>query len=165
MPYFTQHHYGGQYHTSSHNDYVHSQEEMFDDVVKRSRTVLFHAKTIFPFDFFPNDLIIDITKVTLVNRSFFMSGNVQSIHIRDIMDVNVETGPFFSSLTILDLGYLQRNKMHINYLKKCDANLARQIIEGLIAATKAGVDMTKIPRRDLISRLPELLESQRTPQP
>lgn len=163
LPFITKRHYGGD--VRKPNSEIEEHEEMFEDVLKRSRTVLFHAKTIFPFDLFPNDLIIDITKVTVVNRSFFLSGETQSIHIRDIMDVRVETGPFFSSLTMLDLGYIQRNKLHVNYLKKKDAVRARQIIEVLIAATKAGVDLTKIPRRDLISRLPELLQSQRIPLP
>lgn len=140
-------------------------EEKFDDVVKRSETVLFKAKSIFPFDFFPSDLIIDITKVTIVTRNFFLSGQTQSIYIKDILDIIVQTGPFFSSLTIIDMGYLPRNKIEVRYLKKSDAIQARQIIEGLLAATKAGVDLTKIPRRDLISRLPELRHSQITPSP
>jgi len=95
-----------------------------------------------------------------------MSGQTQSIHISDVMDVVVETGPFFSSIVILDMmGYQQKNKLHVKYLKKSDAALARQIIEGLSAATKAGVDLTKIPRRELVERLPELARSQRTPSP
>ena len=144
---------------------LNTNNEMFDDVLKRSRTVLFKAKTVFPFDFFPSDLIIDITKVTVITRRFFFSGYTQSIHIKDIMDVIVESGPFFSSITILDLGYLQQNKLYVKHLKKSDATLARQMIEGLIAATKAGVDLTKIPRRELIARMPELLSAQRTPNP
>lgn len=144
---------------------INSNRTMFDDVVKRSSTILLHAKTIFPFDFFTSDLIIDITKVTLVSRRFFLSGYTQSIHVRDIMDVIVSTGPFLSSLTVLDLGYLQRNKLYVKHLKRSDALHARQIIEGLIAACKAGVDLTKIPRRELLPRLPELLRSQSTPQP
>lgn len=139
--------------------------EKFDDVVKRSRTILFKTKTVFPFDFFPSDFIIDITKVTVVTRRFFFSGYTQSIHIKDIMDVIVESGPLFSSLTILDLGYLQQNKLYVRHMKKSDAILARQMIEGLIAASNAGVDITKIPRRELIERMPELINAQRTPLP
>jgi hypothetical protein len=105
--------------------------EKFDDVVKRSRTILFKTKTVFPFDFFPSDFIIDVTKVTVVTRRFFFSGYTQSIHIKDIMDVIVESGPFFSSLSILDLGYLQQNKLYVRHMRKSDAILARQMIEGL----------------------------------
>jgi hypothetical protein len=139
--------------------------EKFDDVVKRSDTVLFKAKTIFPFDFFPNDLIIDITKVTVITRNFFFSGQTQSINIKDILDIVVETGPFFATIRVIDMGYLPTNKIHIKYLKKKDAMQARAIIEGLLAANKAGVDITKIPRRELISRLPDLARAQTMPSP
>ncbi len=144
---------------------VNINNEKFEDVLKRSRTILFKTKTVFPFDFFPSDFIIDVTKVTVVTRRFFMSGYTQSIHIKDIMDVIVESGPFFSSLTILDLGYLQQNKLYVKHMKRSDAILARKLIEGLIAASKAGVDITKIPRRDLIERIPELINAQKIPDP
>ena len=144
---------------------VNINNEKFEDVLKRSRTILFKTKTVFPFDFFPSDFIIDVTKVTVVTRRFFMSGYTQSIHIKDIMDVIVESGPFFSSLTILDLGYLQQNKLYVKHMKRSDAILARKLIEGLIAASKAGVDITKITRRDLIERIPELINAQKIPDP
>jgi hypothetical protein len=143
------------------------QGEKFDDVVKRAQTILFKARTVFPFEFFPSDLIIDITKVTVVTRNFFLSGRTQSINVKDIMDVVVETGPFFSSMKFLDIrgGWSQGGQIRINYLTKKDARHAREIVEGLLAANKAGVDITKIPRRELIARLPELRRSQITPAP
>lgn len=140
------------------------QGEMFNDVVKRSRTIVYKARTVFPFDLFPNDLIIDMTKVTLVTRNFFFSGQTQSVYIRDIMDVIIETGPLFSTLRIVDSGFVQ-NKLAVKYLSRSTAMKARQIIEGLIAASKAGVDMTKIGRAEVLDRLPELLKAQRTPNP
>lgn len=140
------------------------QGEMFDDVVKRSRTILYKTRTIFPFDIFPNDLIIDLTKVTLVTRNFFFTGQTQSVYIKDIMDVIVETGPFFSTLRIVDSGFVQ-NKLSVTFLSRKSATRAREIIEGLIAASKAGVDMTKIGRRVVLSRLPELAKAQKTPAP
>lgn len=140
------------------------QGEMFSDVVKRSHTIIYKTRTIFPFDFFPNDLIIDLTKVTLVTRNFFFSGQTQSVYIKDIMDVIIETGPFFSTLRIVDSGFVQ-NKLSVKYLTRKSATRAREVIEGLIAAAKAGVDMTKIGRAEVLDRLPELAKAQRTPAP
>lgn len=140
------------------------QGEMFSDVVKRSRTILYKTHTIFPFDWFPNDLIIDLTKVTLVTRNFFFSGQTQSVYIKDIMDVIIETGPFFSTLRIVDSGFVQ-NKLSVKYLTRKSATRAREVIEGLIAAAKSGVDMTKIGRAEVLDRLPELTKAQRTPAP
>lgn len=139
-------------------------EEMFDDVVKRSNMILFSAKATFPFDFFPNEIIIDVTKVTVISRQFFFSGQTSSVHIRDIMDVVVETGPLFSTLVIVDMGFTQ-NKLKIHYMKKQDAITAREIIEGLLAASKAGVDITKIRRVEILSRLKEISRAQETPVP
>lgn len=140
------------------------QEEMFNDVVKRSQTVLFRTSTVFPFDIFPDELIVDLTKVTLITRNFFLSGQTQSVYLKDIMDVVVETGPFFSTLRIIDPEFAQ-NKFEVNHLNRKSAAEARRIIEALISACKAGVDLTKIGRREMVSHLPELADSQKTPSP
>lgn len=140
------------------------QGVMFNDVVKRSKTIIYETRTVWPFDIFPNDLIIDLTKVTLVTRSFFFSGQTQSVYIKDIMDVIVETGPFFSTLRVVDSGFVQ-NKLAVKYLTRKSAARARQVIEGLISASKAGVDMTKIGRAEVLERLPEITKAQKTPTP
>jgi hypothetical protein len=125
------------------------QFEKLEDVVKNANLVLFQARTIFPFELFPSEIVIDPVKLTVISRDFFVSGQTQSVYIKDIMDVIIETGPFFSSLRIVDIGYAQ-NKLSIKYLLRKDASCARQILEGLLAGTKAGVDFSCLKKGEIL---------------
>lgn len=139
-------------------------ENMLDEALDRAQTIIFRCKTVFPFDFFPNDLIIDLSKVTVVKRNFFMSGGMQSVYMRDIVDVEVETGPLFSTLSVVDMFYAQ-NKLEVKYLKKEDALRAREIILGVVAANKLNVNVTKIDGEDLLQRIRSLARANRAPAP
>lgn len=137
-----------------------TNEELFEEAVNKTQKELFRCKTVFPFDFFPNEIIIDITKITVIDRSFFMTGGIQSIYLKDIYDVEVETGPFFSTLLVSDQ-YFSPNKLEVKYLKKKDALKSREIMSGIICAIKMGIDLTKIDSSHLESNLRELSRSQR----
>jgi hypothetical protein len=49
------------------------QKEMFINAVDDSSKPLLKIKSVFPFDFFPNELIVDMVKVTMVKKDFIFS--------------------------------------------------------------------------------------------
>ena len=51
-------------------------------LAKASDVILFKAKTAFPFNFFVDDIIIDETKVTVVERLFFSTKILQVLQLR-----------------------------------------------------------------------------------
>lgn len=130
-------------------------DEQLNELVDRTQTVLFKARSIFPFDFFPDEISVSLTKVTMVNRQFFSSGTTQSVYIKDIMDVIVDSGPFFATLKIIDVSFAE-NKLVVEYLSKGDAMKARRLIEGLTIASKMNIDLTKVDKNYLINHIQEL---------
>jgi hypothetical protein len=140
------------------------QHEMVEDIINKSNRVLLHVKAVFPFDLFPNELIIDLAKVTFVMKEFFGSGTMEAVYVKDIADVIVETGPVFSTLRIVDISF-GANKHFIHYLKKKDAFRARELIEGLITASKEGLDLTKLEAGDVISAITKLSGMQKVTPP
>lgn len=130
-------------------------DELLNELVDRAHTVLFKTKSIFPFDFFPDEVSISLTKVTMVNRQFFSSGTTQSVYIRDIMDVIVDSGPFFATLKVIDVSFAE-NKLVVEYLSKSDAMKARRLIEGLTVASKMNIDLTKVNKKHLVNHIQEL---------
>jgi hypothetical protein len=140
------------------------QHEMVENIINKSNHVLLHIKAVFPFDLFPNELIIDLTKVTFIMKEFFGSGTMEAVYIKDIADVIVETGPAFSTLRIVDISF-GANKHIIHYLKRSEAFKAREIIEGLITANKEGVDLTKLEGEDVINAITKLSGMQKIPPP
>ncbi len=70
---------------------VKTHSEKFETLVGKSTRVLFRAKTVFPFKFFTDYVIIDENKVNLIHTIFFFSIEVQSILIHHIKDVIADT--------------------------------------------------------------------------
>lgn len=116
-------------------------------------SVLFKAKTVFPFQFFPDEIIVDPIKVSLIRRIFFGSEELFSIEIKNILEVTVASGPFFATLIIkfLVIGSLTPPPppIIINHLKKSDAAKARRIIQGLIIAKREGINLTQVHAQNI----------------
>lgn len=115
----------------------------FEQTLKGSHNILFRCKSVFPFDFFPDELIIDENKVDVRHGLFFMSTQTTSIPYKNIIKATSTTGLFFASLVIEMEVYIQQPDP-INFLWIKDAIKARRIINGLISAHKQGIDLSKI---------------------
>ncbi len=96
---------------------------------KKSMKTKLRIKTVFPFIFFPDDLIIDEAKVTIIKRYFFACQEIHTIPIKDIVDVIVASSLFFATLYIKRA--FQNDLYQFNYLNKQDAMRARQLIQEL----------------------------------
>ncbi len=124
------------------------EEKKLQKILGRSNTVLFKASSVFPFDFFPDDLTIDENKVNIINREFFLSEDVHSVLIEMIKDVHVESSVLFATLQIVPEGY-PNAPMEVKYLKKSDAFRARRILQGLMVCLQEKIDLSKIDPEEL----------------
>lgn len=112
-------------------------------LMKNSDSPLYKCTAVWPFDFFPNEISIEVTQINVKKRFFYGSERVSSIPIKNLADVIVTTSPFFASLEIIDSSFTE-NSVKVDYLPKKKAERAREIIQGLIVASKEGVDLTKL---------------------
>lgn len=124
----------------------------FDSLLRGCKRMLLRISAIFPFDIFPDEIIIDECKVSVVFREFFFSDDIHSINIEMIRDVEVETGPFFAKLQILPDGYPSK-PLIVKYLRRKDAYQARSVIQGLMLAKRNSIDLRKVNDNDLLSKL------------
>ncbi len=132
-----------------------SDEIELDRTAQGSRRILFKTRTIFPFDFFPDELIIDENKIDIISGIFFFSKDVFSIPIGNISGVNSSFDLFFGQLRIEAWG-LNKNPLPIRFLTKKDAQKARRIISGLILTTKNDIDLKSIPLAKTKLRLEQI---------
>lgn len=126
--------------------------DKFDRLLNESHIVLLKLKSVFPFDFFPDEITIDPMKVNIVSREFFLSPTTHTIHIRNILDVIVDCSVLFATLRIMYQGF-GPNTINVRFLKKREAQKARRIIQGLAVATKEGVDFTKLITPELVNKV------------
>jgi hypothetical protein len=122
-------------------------------VTIHSHEILYKAKTVFPFNFFPDTIIIDKEKLTIIARYFFWVAKITSVPIRDILSVEADVGPFFGSIHLTSR-YFFTNPHSINFLWRKDVFKIQKLVQGFIIANEREIDCSAIDK----SQLEELLE-------
>lgn len=115
---------------------------------------LLDIKSVWPFEFFPNRLIIDEEDVTIVNKRFFFMGWTETIPASEIQDVRMYTGPFLASISIQKKPPVIQ-QIEVNNLWKKDALRAKELIDGLILENR---DLIKIPEKTPILTKKHIIE-------
>lgn len=129
--------------------------DKLQNLANRGRISLYRICAVFPFDFFPDEISIEPDQINICIKSFFRSGKSYSIPIKNIADVYLYTSFMFASLKIIDTSYIE-NSVEVPFLRKKEAEKARRIIQGLILASKEGVDLSKIEPKKLIEKAEEI---------
>lgn len=119
-----------------------------DKIADSSSRILYELKTVFPFNFFPDEIIIDETKVTVVSHIFFQSKETHSVMYQDIFNVIVDNSVFFATMIIADR-FFSREPTKITYLKKHEAMKAMRIILGMMVISKERVNTQPLPLEEL----------------
>jgi hypothetical protein len=142
---------------SQEDDILGGQEAVPDELGKlnllyRKSTVLFRCNALFPFDLFPNTLIIDYNKVDIIYRSFFRTSETMSIPIARINHVSVETVAFLSTLE-LDVKSFEHRPRPLSFLRTKDAHIAKDLIFGLMSAHANKIDLSKLSTVEIMDKL------------
>lgn len=119
---------------------------------------LMRVKTVFPFVWFSDELIIEENKLTFIWGVFFLSKNVRSILLKDISNISVETGLLFARINVMDQ-YFAKDAMSVEYLPKEKALIARRLIQGLIVSTRENIDYADVPKDEIIKHALKLGEA------
>ena len=121
--------------------------------VKKSHEVLVAAQTI---ALFPDEVVVDRTKVTIIKRRSFWSTDVISIQIEDVLNVSASVGILFGSLSIASRVMNTTDHFDVHLLWRRDAVELKHIIQGYAIAKHSGVDVSDLPRDEMIETLREL---------
>lgn len=109
---------------------------MHDQLIKKSDLIfkgshLIDIKSVFPFDFFPDRLLVDQRQISVIKMLFWGSYYSTTIPIENIQQVTVETNPFFAALIVSEK-WAPEKGIKVNYLKKGEAYEAKKIIQELM---------------------------------
>jgi hypothetical protein len=124
--------------------------------VKKSHQVLASARTVFPMTLFPDSIIVDRTKVSIIKRDFFWTSNVISFQVEDLLNVSCAVGPVFGSLSIASRVMSTVDHFNINYLWRGDALFVKSLIQGHIIAKNNKLETDHLTRQETIDTLLEL---------
>lgn len=121
--------------------------------VARSHEVLAGVQTI---ALFPDEVIVDRTKVTIIKRRGFWSTDVISIQIEDVLNVSSTVGLLFGSLTVASRVMSTTDHYDVHMLWRQDAIDLKHIIQGYTIAKHGGFDMNDLPREAVLETIREL---------
>ncbi len=94
-------------------------------------TPLFAVKSIFPFQLFPDELLVYKDKVTLITRLGPGMEKIRHLHLKEIAQLEADCGPIFGHLHIIPKLRTEET-MLIDRLSRKQALEAREFIENLI---------------------------------
>lgn len=131
-------------------------QEKLDKLISKSEHLLLKISSIRLLDPCPDMLTIDENKVNIFHNNFFGSGDAHCILIENITSVTSNSTPFSSNLEIIDSTNERSPATYlIQNLKNSEAHQARKLIQGLMVAKKAGVELREF---EDLSRLEMQLE-------
>lgn len=99
---------------------------------------LLWIKAVFPFDLFPEEIIVDRFKIDVIKKDFFFTQNVITIPLSGTVTVNVYKSLFFSSVEIHDPSTGVKAK--VTTLTAHDAEQFRKLILGLVVGIRQGIN-------------------------
>jgi len=133
---------------------IETDQHKLDDMMTKSNRIIISISSVFPWDFFPDSINVEETRVTVIQRQLFAS-QVHSVDIKNISNVFIDNDIFFTALTIVSSTF-EENTIKIMKLRKKEADLTRRLIEGMRMFIEKDIDTSKYTTEELVGKLEEL---------
>jgi len=112
--------------------------------------VIMKIHSVFPFDLFPNTIVLQKDRIDIIHRPFFFTKEVFTVFINDIRTIRINTGPFFASLSFELKGMMEeQNPGSIRFLRRKSAQKIRKLALDLCikqAREKSGKSKKRITK-------------------
>ncbi len=128
-------------------------KQTISDLVKKSNRLIISIPSLFPWDLFPNTILVEESRVTFIFRQFLAS-QTHSVDIKDISNVFIQSSLFFATLQIVSRTFIQ-NDITIGHLDAKKANRVQMVIEGLRTFSENNIDTSNYEVNELIAKIEE----------
>lgn len=118
-----------------------STEQKLDMITSDTESVIFEIESVFPFQLYPDKLIIDRNKITIVRRELFFK-RLFPVPLEDTQTVRVNRGLIFAALEVGVRGD-ERNPNPVTHLWPEDASKAEKYIMKLSTLKKENVELNR----------------------
>lgn len=130
-------------------DQIQIMNQLSPEDINSTNEVLLRIKTLFPFDFFPDEIIVDRYKINVIKSDFFLSKRTITIPLSSSIGVKVNSGPLFSQVEIFDPDGGQVT-IHLENVPNQAAEKFRELVQGLVVAIRYGVNLTEMNKSELL---------------
>lgn len=130
-------------------------EQPIHDQITSESEVLFRAWTVFPFDFFPDEIVVDRLKISIITHVFFGTQEIKTIAIQDVFAIHVDRTPFFAKVKIYNRTPMIP-EIDINFLQIKDAMSLHAVVQGLLMAKTENIMVDQLPRDQMVKEAKRL---------
>lgn len=123
-------------------------------LIDKTNSVIYEISSTFPFQLFPDKLIIDENKVTIVRKELFFK-RVFPIMYEDLITVKVNRSFIFAAMEF-EIKRISKRPRPVSFLNPREATLAKKYIMGLIEAKNAKIDLSKLSTPQIREKLEEI---------
>ena len=124
------------------------------EAIQGSNQVLASATTVLAV--FPDSLVVDRAKVTVIKRQFFRMAEVMSIRVEDVLNATSTVGPFLGTVSITSRVLNDEQTAHIGKFWRADAKRLKRVIQGYVIALERGIDCSQLGTQELSVMLEKL---------
>src|SRR5258706_784937 len=123
-------------------------------LIDKTNNVIYELSSKFPFQLFPDKVIIDENKITIIRKEFLFK-RIFPIMYEDLLTVKVNRGILFAAMEF-EVRRLFKKPRPIAYISPKAATIAKKYIMGLVEAKKANINMSKLTVEQIRERLEQI---------
>ena len=124
------------------------------EAIQGSNQVLSAAHTT--LELFPDSVIIDRAKVTVIKRHFFRMAETMSVPIEDVLNTTCMVGPLFGAVTIISRVMNENQTTTIGRFWRSDAIRLKRVLQGYVIALQREIDCSNLDKSELALMLERL---------
>ena len=132
---------------------IEEDKQTVDDLIRKSNRCIVRISAIFPWDFFPDTIEVEESRVTYIFHQL-LGSQTHSVEIKDISNVILEKSPFFATLQLVSRTFVENN-ITIGHLNPKKALQVKTIIEGLRTFNEHDIDTSNYEIEELIAKIHE----------
>lgn len=137
--------------SNHHVETADTELAKLDTLVEETESTIYEFSSVFPFQLFPDRVIIDKNKVTVVRKHLFFK-RIFPILLEDIRTVRVNRGIIFAAMEFEVMGYDQGPEP-VAHLWPEQAKKAEEYLLGLIKSKRERVNLAKLSPDKIKKRL------------
>lgn len=140
--------------SSSRNVSAEETKQELKEAIRGSNEVLASATTVLAL--FPDTMIVDRAKVTIIKRNFYRMADIMSMRIEDVLNATCTVGPFLGTVSVTSRVLNEDQTSTIGRFWRADAKRLKRVIQGYVIALQRDIDCSTLETNELADMLEQL---------
>jgi hypothetical protein len=121
------------------------------DTITQVNESLLRFSAVFPLELFPDEVILDRLKISIIKRDFIISKRTITIPLTATVSVKTFRGPLTSQIEVQDTRTFKQGPIKVRNMMNSDASRFRQIVEGIVIGMRQGINFMEMSKEEMLA--------------